>query len=215
MKYPIPCLAALAWLASGLQSAAQDTGNVPVAPAVPVAEPVAEPASDPPAPKGPPPIKITSEGGAEMEPAKNMFVYLDKVRFEHPSQDMFLTCNRLEVYREDPPPPPPKPALEEEAALGEAPPPAEAAPDIKMAIATGNVYIEKTAPDGGKRIGRGKKAIFDAKTREVQLLGMPVLEVDGTVFKALREDCEVFLKEDGKHRLKGPFDTLVRQGGKR
>ena len=62
---------------------------------------------------------------------------------------------------------------------------------------------------GEKRVGRGKKAVFDAKTRDVQLTGLPSLDVDQHMFKALRENCVVVIKEDGNHRLIGPFDTLL------
>lgn len=165
----------------------------------------------------PRPITITSTGGAEMHPDQNMFVYIENVVFDHPEQMLNMKCDRLEVYREVPPPAPPPPPLEAEAGQGEAvkPEPKEEAPEIKKAIATGNVRIEKTAPDGGMRKGTGDRAVFESKTQEIRLYGSPTLMVDNTEFEALRKDCVVILKEDGRHRLQGPFNTKVRAGGNR
>ena len=184
------------------------------APAVPGAAAPAAPAPAPKEKKDTLPIKITSTGGAEVVPEKNLIVWLENVRFEHPEQKILMTCDRLEVYQEPPPPPKPKPALEEEAgkkgsAPGPAAPEPAPEPEIKSAIAYGHVYLEKLSPRGEKRVGRGKKAVFDAKTRDVQLTGLPSLDVDQHMFKALRENCVVVIKEDGNHRLIGPFDTLL------
>jgi len=209
-------LAILGLLGTCALAPAQQPAPAP-APAAPGA--AAAPATPAPAPKdkkATPPIKVTSTGGAEVVPEKNLIVWLENVRFEHPEQKILMTCDRLEVYQEPPPPPKPKPALEEEAgkkgpAPEPAPPEPAPEPEIKNAIAYGHVHLEKLSPRGEKRVGRGKKAVFDAKTRDVQLMGAPTLDVDQHQFKALREDCVVIIKEDGNHRLIGAFDTLLKE----
>ncbi len=157
----------------------------------------------------PKPILIKSTGGAEVFPDKNMFVYIENVRFVHPEQKMLVTCDRLEIYRDPPPKPPPRPPLEEEAAKGKVPEKAPKQPEIRQAIAIGHVYLEKIGDDGENRTGTGEKAIFDSKSHEVRLYGSPTLHIDRMEFKALRKDCVVILKEDGKHRLQGPFNTIA------
>lgn len=210
-------LALLGFLGTSALVPAQQPAPAAAAPAPAVPGAAAAPAAPAPAPKEKKdtlPIKITSTGGAEVVPEKNLIVWLENVRFEHPEQKILMTCDRLEVYQEPPPPPKPKPALEEEAgkkgsAPGPAAPEPAPEPEIKSAIAYGHVYLEKLSPRGEKRVGRGKKAVFDAKTRDVQLTGLPSLDVDQHMFKALRENCVVVIKEDGNHRLIGPFDTLL------
>jgi lipopolysaccharide export system protein LptA len=150
-------------------------------------------------------ITVTSSGGAEIHQKKNLMIYLQNVKFDHPTQNMVMKCERLEVYRDDPPPPPPKPPLAQEAAQG-AKPEAPQQPDLKEAIATGNVVITKKGADGGNNVGRGQKAVFNGKTRDVLLSGNPSLEVGDNLFFA----DTIILREDGQHRLGNNARTVFK-----
>jgi hypothetical protein len=189
---------------AGLPALAQEVAPPPPAstkPLAPKPEPAAKPAGDL--------ITVTSSGGAEIHQKKNLMIYIKNVHFDHPVQNLVMTCDRLEVYREDPPPAPPKPALEAEAAQGKsAPDDAQGQPDLKEAIAYGNVVITKKAADGATNIGRGQKAVFNGKTRDVLLSGspQPQLEVGDNLFFA----DTIILREDGQHRLGNNARTLFK-----
>jgi len=157
-------------------------------------------------------ITIISTGGAEVNQKTNTMIYLRDVVFTHPQQRLTITCDRLEVIREEPPPPPPKPPLEEEAAQAEDPPaedPGEQEPEIKQAIATGNVVITSINPEGKPRIATGKRAVYEGATQEVHLFGSPTLDVGNLIFNAASENTVIILVEDGNHRFIGPIRTIA------
>lgn len=156
-------------------------------------------------------ITVTSEGGAEIDQEKNLMIYIDNVKFLHPSQGLEMTCQRLEVYRDPPPEPKAKPVLEEEAAK-KAQPDEEAAaqPELREAIATGNVVIRKKGADGKTSIGRGQKAIFDGKKKVITLSGKPQPELDVGSDYLFYADT-IILKEDGKHMLGNNARTVFKK----
>lgn len=169
------------------------------------------PAPEPPAPAAKKEkndlITVTSSGGAEIHQTKNLMVYIDDVKFLHPSQGMEMTCERLEVFRDPPPEPKAKPVLEEEAATNTSPEEPEAQPQLREAIATGNVVIRKKGADGKVSIGKGQKAVFDAKKEVITLSGSPQPELDVGSDYLFYADT-IILTEDGQHRL-GPNARTV------
>jgi lipopolysaccharide export system protein LptA len=176
-------------------------------------------AQEAPAPEPPPPaakkdknelITVTSAGGAEIHQAKNLMIYIDDVKFLHPSQGMEMTCQRLEVFRDPPPPPKPKPVLEEEAAANAQPEEPEAQPQLREAIATGNVVIRKKGADGKLSIGKGQKAVFDAKKEVITLSGRPQPELDVGSDYLFYADT-IILQEDGQHRLGNNARTVFKK----
>ena len=221
MKTRLVLLGALAW--APVLFAQQITAPPPPArgPAAPAAAPKTADAPKPPAdaPKnngGAQPIKVTSDGGAEMVPEKNLIIWIDNVHFEHPDQKIKIDCDRLEVIQDTPPPAPPKPPLEAEAGKngGATPAPAPAQDDlqIKSATAIGNVKLEKIGANGDLLKGTGTRAYFDAKTHDMQLSGRPSLDTPQAKFRAMDDKGVIIIKENGQHKLeKGPFETQLKQ----
>lgn len=156
-------------------------------------------------------ITVTSEGGAEIDQEKNLMIYIDNVKFLHPSQGLEMTCQRLEVYRDPPPKPKAKPVLEEEAAKNDAPEAApDAQPELREAIATGSVVIRKKGADGKTSIGKGQKAVFDGKKKVITLSGKPQPELDVGSDYLFYADT-IILKEDGKHMLGNNARTVFKK----
>ncbi len=159
-----------------------------------------------------PKITVVSTGGAEINQRENTMTYIRDVVFEHPAQGLRITCDRLEVVREEPPPRAPLPTLEEEAASDTPPPPPpeSAAQRIKEATATGNVVIVNTDEEEDvRRVARSQKAVFKGDTEEIHLLGWPVLDVGNMIFEATQEDTVIILVADGNHRFMGPIRTVA------
>ena len=177
------------------------------APTAKPAETKGKPAA-PEAKKGDP-IKVTSEGGAEMNQKKDCMVYLKNVKFLHPAQNLEMTCDRLEVYRDPPPPPKPKPTLDAEAA-GAVAPEDEPQLEIREAIALGNVEIKKKGADGKVSIGKCQKAVFDGKTQEILLSGSPQPQLAVGSDYIFYADT-ITLKEDGQHKLGNNSTTLLQE----
>ena len=107
--------------------------------------------------------------------------------------------------------------MEAEAAGAETDPADEAQPDIKEAIATGNVVITKKTAEGKTNIGRGQKANFDARNQNILLSGspQPSLEIGDNLFYA----DTIILQENGQHKLGKNARTLFKkqkqaEGGK-
>ncbi|MFM7182649.1 MAG: LptA/OstA family protein [Verrucomicrobiales bacterium] len=172
-----------------------------------------------PAPQPPPPdakedknelITVTSAGGAEIHQTKNLMIYIDDVKFLHPSQGMEMNCQRLEVYRDPPPPPKAKPQLDVEAAVNAPPEEPEEQPKLREAIATGKVVIRKKGADGKLSIGRGQKAVFDAKKQVITLSGSPQPELDVGSDYLFYADT-IILQEDGQHRLGNNARTVFKK----
>lgn len=155
-------------------------------------------------------ITVTSAGGAEIHQAKNLMIYIDDVKFLHPAQGLEMTCERLEVFRDPPPEPKVKPVLEEEAAGNAKPEEPAAQPQLREAIATGNVVIHKKGADGKISIGRGQKAVFDAKKEVITLSGKPQPELDVGSDYLFYADT-ILLQEDGKHRLGNNARTVFKK----
>jgi lipopolysaccharide export system protein LptA len=153
-------------------------------------------------------ITVTSDGGAEIHQSKNLMIYIDNVKFFHPAQGLEMTCERLEVYRDPPPPPKPKPVLEEEAAGNAPPEEPDAEPQLREAIATGNVVIRKKGADGKLSTGKGQKAVFDAKREVITLSGKPQPELDIGSDYLFYSDT-IILDQKGNHELKGPNTRTV------
>lgn len=155
-------------------------------------------------------ITIVCSGGAEVNQKSNTMIYLKDVVFKHPQQRLTITCDRLEVIREDPPPRPPPRPLEEEAAQDvQEPEPDEGEPDIKQAIATGNVIITMMNAEGKPRVATGKRAVYEGREAEVHLFGSPTLDVGNLIFNAASENTVIILVEDGNHRFIGPIRTIA------
>ena len=229
MKNRIILLGALAWapVLFAQQIATPPPARGATAPATPAAAPKAPDTPKPPddAPKEPKapkekgaaqPIKVTSDGGAEMVPEKNLIIWIDNVHFEHPEQKIKIDCDRLEVIQETPPPAPAKPPLEAEAGKnGGATPAAAPANDdlqIKSATAIGNVKLEKVAANGDILKGIGARAYFDAKTHDMQLSGRPTLDTPQAKFRAMDDKGVITIKENGQHKLGGgPFETQLKK----
>ena len=153
-------------------------------------------------------ITVTSTGGAEIHQSKNLMIYIDNVKFLHPSQGLEMTCERLEVYRDPPPEPKAKPVLEEEAAGNAPPEEPEAEPQLREAIATGNVVINKKGTNGKTNIAKGQKAVFNAKDKVITLSGKPQPELDVGSDYLFYSDS-IILQEDGNHKLLGPNTRTV------
>lgn len=153
-------------------------------------------------------ITVTSSGGAEIHQSKNLMIYIDNVKFLHPSQGLEMTCDRLEVYRDPPPEPKAKPVLEEEAAGNAQPEEPEAEPQLREAIATGKVVIHKKGVNGKTNIAKGQKAVFDAKDKVITLSGKPQPELDVGSDYLFYSDG-IILQEDGNHKLLGPNTRTV------
>lgn len=159
-----------------------------------------------------PNITVVSTGGAEINQRENTMTYIRDVVFEHPAQGLRITCDRLEVVREEPPPRALPPTLEEEAASDAPPPspPEPAAQRIKQATATGNVVIVNTDEEEGvRRVARSQKAVFNGDNEEIHLLGWPVLDIGNMIFEATQEDTVIVLVADGNHRFMGPIRTVA------
>lgn len=186
-----PLIAALAGMA-----VAQDAAAPAAAPAKPAA---AKPEAAAAAKKPGDLITVTSEGGAEINQNKNLMVYIQDVKFLHPAQNLEMTCERLEVFRDPPPPPKPKPALEAEAA-GAAVEQDAPQPELREAIATVNVVIKKKGADGKISTGKGQKAIFLAKTELIILSGSPQPSLDIGSDYLFYADT-ITLKQNGEHTL--------------
>ena len=155
-------------------------------------------------------ITVTSSSGAEIHQTKNLMIYIDNVKFLHPAQNMEMSCDRLEVYRDPPPEPKAKPVLEQEAATNSEPEEADAQPELREAIATGNVVIRKKGADGKLTIGKGQKAVFDAKKELITLSGKPQPELDVGSDYLFYADT-IILQEDGQHRLGNNARTVFKK----
>ena len=195
----ISLLAMLASTALAQNATPQPADGSPIArPAVPAEAPKKEGKADAKAADKGGLITITSSGGAEVYQKENLMIYHETVKFDHPAQSLLMTCDKLEVYRQDEPVVEPKP-LEAEAAQGKKN--EDKQPDIKEAIAIGNVTIIKKNADGTTTVGRGERALFSGIRRDVLLSGtpnkQPELDVGENTFLA----DTITLRENGKHLL--------------
>jgi len=162
------------------------------------------------------PIRVRSTGGLKVYPEENKMIYMENVRFDHPGQRMIMECDTLEVIRSEPEEK--KPAEDGEGAGEDAgenngeQAPVAVGNQIKWAIATGNVIIQRTDEEGNKSIGQGERAEFDVESGELVLSGAPLLKVGDEIFRGAGPDAKIILRSDGGHHSEGPVETISAQG---
>jgi len=158
------------------------------------------------------PMRVRSTGGLLVVAEENKMIYNENVRMDYPSQQLIMECDRLEVIREEP-----KAKVVEGEGGGSAVDAAGGAQQgvgnqIKWAIATGNVIIQKMDEEGNRSIGQGERAVFDVESGEMVLSGEPLLKVGNEIFQGSGPESRIILRSDGGHRTEGPIITITDQG---
>ena len=141
-----------------------------------------------------PSYTVDSQNGLQFDSDRNVVTYLKNVVFKHPGQNLTVTCDKLEVIR--------NPNAGKIGADG------EPEGDLKTAIAIGNVVIVKINEEGKKSTGRSGRAEFDAVTNDVVMTQLPTLLENNNLIKATSPKTVFVLKNNGKHDLQGPVNTI-------
>lgn len=72
---------------------------------------------------------------------------------------------------------------------------------------------EKIESDGStsRNMGRGKKAVYDAKTGDITLTGRPSVQQKLNTIEATQESTVIILNREGTMRVKGPSKSILRE----
>jgi lipopolysaccharide export system protein LptA len=86
-----------------------------------------------------------------------------------------------------------------------------------VAEATGENWViisqDKTESDGSvsRNTGRGKKAVYDSRTGDITLTGMPSVQQKLNTIEATKESTVMILNREGRMRAIGPTRSVLRE----